>query len=80
MLPQVAEPGPTGAIMSLSVGALSASRVEFWTENLHNDAMRRRIDDQERFAHFVTFSVERRRRLQDFDHPQRIVLGVRNLF
>lgn len=40
--------------------------------------MRRRIYDQELFAHFVTFSVERRRRLLDFDHPKRIVLGVLN--
>ena len=56
----------------------SASRVEFWTEDLHNGAMRRRIYDQELFAHFVTFSVERRRRLLDFDHPKRIVLGVLN--
>ena len=40
--------------------------------------MRRRIYDQELFAHFVTFSVERRRRLLDLDHPKRIVLGVLN--
>ena len=40
--------------------------------------MRRRTYDQELFAHFVTFSVERRRRLLDLDYPKRIVLGVLN--
>jgi putative transposase len=39
---------------------------------------RRRIIDDELFAHFVTFSVYRRRRLLDHDHPKRIVLGVLN--
>jgi putative transposase len=42
---------------------------------MHNVAMRRRIYDQELFAHFVTFSVERRRRLLDYDQPKRIILG-----
>ncbi len=39
---------------------------------------RRRIIDDELFAHFVTFSVTRRRRLLDLDEPKRIVLGVLN--
>ena len=39
---------------------------------------RRRIYDQELFAHFVTFSCYRRRRLLDHDQPKRIVLGVLN--
>jgi putative transposase len=39
---------------------------------------RRRIVDDEFYAHFVTFSVFRRRRLLDHDHPKRIVLGVVN--
>jgi len=37
---------------------------------------RRRIIDDALSAHFVTFSVFRRRRLLDHDHPKRIVLGV----
>ncbi|MGE3316656.1 MAG: transposase [Planctomycetaceae bacterium] len=39
---------------------------------------RRRTFDQELFAHFVTFSCFRRRRLLDHDHPKRVVLGVLN--
>lgn len=38
---------------------------------------RRRFEDQ-RYVHFVTFSVYRRRRLLDLAHPNRIVLGVLN--
>ncbi len=37
---------------------------------------RRKVYDQELFAHFVTFSCYRRRRLLDHDQPKRIVLGV----
>lgn len=37
---------------------------------------KRRIIDDKLYAHFVTFSVYRRRRLLDHDHPRRIVLGV----
>ena len=39
---------------------------------------RRQIIDDELFAHFITFSVYRRRRLLDADHPKRILLGVLN--
>jgi putative transposase len=39
---------------------------------------KRRIVDDALYAHFVTFSVFRKRRLSDHDHPQRIVLGVLN--
>lgn len=39
---------------------------------------RRCIIDDQLYTHFVTFSVERRRRLLDPDHPKRIVLGVLN--
>jgi len=39
---------------------------------------RRRIADDQLYAHFVTFSVDRRRRLLDHDHPKRILLGVLN--
>ena len=39
---------------------------------------KRRIVDDALYAHFVTFSVFRRRRLLDHDHPKRIVLGVLN--
>ena len=39
---------------------------------------KRRIADDEPFAHFVTFSVDRRRRLLDHDHAKRILLGVLN--
>ncbi len=38
---------------------------------------RRQFDDR-LYAHFVTFSVDRRRRLLDHDHPKRILLGVLN--
>jgi len=38
---------------------------------------RRRFDDQ-RYVHYVTFSVYRRRRLLDLDQPKRMVLGVLN--
>jgi len=41
-------------------------------------ANRRRIVDDELYVHFITFSVHRRRRLLDLDHPKRIVLGVLN--
>jgi putative transposase len=39
---------------------------------------RRQIIDDRLYAHFVTFSVYRRRRLLDHDHPKRILLGVLN--
>ena len=38
----------------------------------------RQIIDDQLYAHFVTFSVERRRRLFELDHPKRILLGVLN--
>jgi REP-associated tyrosine transposase len=38
---------------------------------------RQRFDDQ-RYVHFITFSVDRKRRLLDLDQPKRIVLGVLN--
>ena len=38
----------------------------------------RRIIDDRLYAHFVTFSIFRRRRLFDLDHPKRILLGVLN--
>jgi putative transposase len=40
--------------------------------------VRRRIVDDQLYAHFITFSVFRRRRLLDHDHPKRILLGVLN--
>ena len=39
---------------------------------------KRRIADDKLYAHFVTFSNYRRRRLLDHEHPKRIVLGVLN--
>lgn len=39
---------------------------------------RRRIVDDALYIHFVTFSVDRRRKLLDHDHPKRVVLGVLN--
>lgn len=39
---------------------------------------RRRTIDGQLYSHFITFSVERRRRLLDMDHPKQIVLGVLN--
>ena len=36
----------------------------------------RRIIDDRLYAHFITFSVYRRRRLLDYDHPKRILLGT----
>lgn len=39
---------------------------------------RRRHFEDQRYVHFLTFSVYRRRRLLDLDQPKRIVLGVLN--
>jgi putative transposase len=39
---------------------------------------RRQIIDDKLYAHYITFSVYRRRRLLDLDHPKRILLGVLN--
>jgi putative transposase len=39
---------------------------------------KRRIAEDELYAHFVTFSCHGRRRLLDADHPKRIVLGQLN--
>ena len=39
---------------------------------------KRRIVDDELYAHFVTFSCDRRRKLLDQDQPKRIVLGTLN--
>ena len=39
---------------------------------------RRQIIDDRLYAHFVTFSIHRRRRLLDHDHPKRNLLGVLN--
>jgi REP-associated tyrosine transposase len=36
----------------------------------------RRIIDDELYAHYVTFSCDRRRRLLDLDQPKRFALGV----
>src|SRR5262249_16675059 len=36
----------------------------------------RRIYDDALYAHFITFSCDRRRRLLDHDHPKRVVLDV----
>ena len=38
----------------------------------------RQIVDDQLYAHFVTFSVDQRRKLLDHDHPKRILLGVLN--
>jgi putative transposase len=38
----------------------------------------RRIIDDQLYTHFVTFSVDRRRRLLDLDHPKRLLLDVLN--
>jgi len=38
----------------------------------------RQIIDDQLYAHFITFSVFRRRRLLDHDYPKRILLGVLN--
>jgi putative transposase len=37
---------------------------------------RRRIVDDALYCHFVTFRVDRNRKLLDHDHPKRILLGV----
>jgi putative transposase len=39
---------------------------------------RKRTDDREGHAHFVTFSCFRRRRLLDHDRPKKVILGVLN--
>ena len=40
--------------------------------------IKRRIVDDQLYVHFVTFSVDRRRRLLDHDHAKRILLGWLN--
>ena len=39
---------------------------------------KRRIIDDQLYAHFITFSCDRRRRLLDMDHPKRLLLGQLN--
>lgn len=39
---------------------------------------RRQIVDDQLYAHFIIFGVDRRRKLLDPDHPKRILLGVLN--
>jgi putative transposase len=39
---------------------------------------RRRTIDDALHCHFITFSVQHRRRLLDHDHPKRIAFGVLN--
>ncbi len=39
---------------------------------------RRRVVDDELYAHFLTFSVDHRRRLLDHDQPKRFILGILN--
>ena len=41
-------------------------------------SIKRRIFDDELWAHFVTFTCFRRRSLLDLDHPKRILLGALN--
>ncbi|TWT63384.1 transposase [Rubinisphaera italica] len=38
----------------------------------------RRIVDDQLYVHFVTFSVDKRQKRLDHDHPKRILLGVLN--
>jgi putative transposase len=40
--------------------------------------MARRIADDQRYVHFVTFSVYRRRNLLSLDQPKKIILGTLN--
>ena len=42
------------------------------------DQPRRKIADDEKYVHFVTFSCYRRRRLLEMDWPKRMLLGVLN--
>jgi putative transposase len=39
---------------------------------------KRQIIDEKLYAHFITFTVDRRRRLLDHDRPKRMLLGVLN--
>lgn len=39
---------------------------------------RRKIIDDKLYVHFVTFSVNKKRRLFELDHPKRIFLGILN--
>ena len=39
---------------------------------------KRQIIDDQLYAHFITFSSDRRRRLLDMDHPRRLLLGQLN--
>jgi putative transposase len=44
----------------------------------HIGMSRRRIIDNELFAHFITFACYRRRRLLSLDHPKRLLMGALN--
>jgi putative transposase len=63
---------PTGAAKPQEVAISACSRDD------RSMNVKRRIIDDALYAHFVTFSVYRRRRLLDHDAPRRILLGVLN--
>ncbi len=48
------------------------------TRRILDPMERRRVVDDELDAHFLTFSVDHRRRLLDHDQPKRILLGILN--
>jgi len=71
------------------VAPVDATRLPVWQRHkrlqipsttFQNQSMgsQRRVIDDQLYVHFVTFSVDRRRRLLDHDHPKRILLGVLN--
>jgi len=64
----------------LRTGGTKSQEVAFLAILRQNGGMKnpRQIIDDQLYAHFITFSVYRRRRLLDHDHPKRIVLGVLN--
>ena len=45
---------------------------------MSDSSNKRQIFDNKLYAHFITFSVFRRRKLLKLDHPKRIFLGVLN--
>ena len=73
---------PRVAQVACNLGLLAASWFRFRTcptlsvGGLMSD--HRRVVCDQAYVHFITFSVYRRRRLLDLDHPKRIVLGVLN--
>jgi len=70
--PRVAEGFELGNCVTALLDSSCVSGHGFGTPN------KRRIADDEKYVHFVTFSCDHRRRLLEEDHPKRILLRILN--